>query len=78
MSNEVDDLGEGHSPAAWTGVLSMLFAITLGTVAFVLEVPWLVWASVGLFILGIVTGWVLSRAGFGGNGPKYIPKSHHS
>ena len=78
MSNEVDDLGEGHSPAAWTGVLSMLFAITLGTVAFVLEIPWLVWASVGLFVVGIGTGWVLSRAGFGVNGPKYIPKSHQS
>ncbi len=78
MSNEVDELGEGHSPAAWTGVLGMLFAISLGTVAFVLEIPWLVWASVGLLVLGIGAGWILSRAGYGVNGPKYVPKPHHS
>lgn len=78
MSNEVDELGEGHSPAAWTGVFSMLFAITLGTVAFVLEIPWLVWASAGLLVAGIAIGWLLSRAGYGVNGPKYVPKAHHS
>lgn len=78
MSNEVDALGEGHSPAAWTGVLSMLFAISLGTVAFVLEIPWLVWASVGLLVVGALAGWLISRAGYGVRGPKYVPKSHHS
>jgi hypothetical protein len=78
MSNEVDELGEGHSPAAWTGVLSMLFAITLGTVAFVLEIPWLVWTSSGLLVAGLVAGWLVSRAGYGVNGPKYVPKPHHS
>lgn len=78
MSNEVDELGEGHSPAAWTGVLSMLFAITLGTVAFVLEIPWLVWASAGLLLVGIAAGWLLARVGYGVNGPKYVPKAHHS
>lgn len=78
MSNEVDELGEGHSPAAWTGVLSMLFAVTLGTVAFVLEIPWLVWASAGLLVIGFGAGWLLSRAGYGVRGPKYVPKPHHS
>jgi hypothetical protein len=76
MSNEAEELGEGHSPAAWTGVLAMLFAITLGTVAFVLEIPWLVWVSTGLLGLGILAGWLLSRAGYGVNGPKYVPKAH--
>lgn len=78
MSNQVDALGEGHSPAAWTGVLSMLFAVSLGTVAFVLEIPWLVWASVGLLVAGALAGWLLSRAGYGVRGPKYVPKPHHS
>ena len=78
MSTEVDELGEGHSPAAWTGVLVMLFAIALGTVAFVIELPGLVWASVGLLAAGILAGWLLSRAGYGVNGPKYVPKAHHS
>ena len=78
MSYEVDALGEGHSPAAWTGVLVMLFAIALGTVAFVIEIAWLVWASAGLLIVGAVAGWLLSRAGYGVRGPKYVPKPHHS
>lgn len=78
MSNEVDNLGEGHSPAAWTGVLVMLLAILVGTVAFVLDMQWLVWASAGLLVAGILAGWILSRAGYGVNGPKYVPKAHHS
>lgn len=78
MGNDVDELGEGHSPAAWTGVLVMLFAVALGTVAFVMDLAWLVWASVGLLFAGILAGWLLSRAGYGVNGPKYVPQSHHS
>ncbi len=76
MSNETEELGEGHSPAAWTGVAVMLFAIALGTVAFVLEIPWLVWTSAGILVLGAAAGWLLSRAGYGVNGPKYVPKAH--
>ncbi|MBC7441662.1 MAG: hypothetical protein H7311_03935 [Ramlibacter sp.] len=65
MSFESVDPGEGHSIAAWTAVTIMLLAIAIGTVAFFLVVPWLVWASVGLLVAGLLTGWVLSKVGYG-------------
>ena len=48
MSTETADPGHGHSPAAWTAVVIMLVAFTIGTVAFFLDVVWLVWASAAL------------------------------
>lgn len=77
MSNNVADPGEGHSPAAWTAVIIMLIAVAIGTVAFVLGIVWLVWVSVALLAVGSLTGWVLAKAGYGVNGPKFTPKPHH-
>jgi hypothetical protein len=76
MSNPIDDPGHGHSPAAWTAVIIMLVAVALGTLFFFLDLPALVWASVVLLVIGLIVGWVLSRAGWGANGPKYIAKEH--
>lgn len=76
MSNSIDDPGHGHSPAAWTAVVIMLLAVTLGTVFFVLDMPALVWASAALLVGGAIVGWVLAKAGYGVNGPKYSPKQH--
>ncbi len=76
MSNPIDDPGHGHSPAAWTAVVIMLVAVSLGTLFFVLDQPVLVWASVGLLVVGALSGWVLAKAGYGARGPKYAPKQH--
>jgi hypothetical protein len=76
MSDESTDLGHGHSPAAWTAVTIMLIAFAIGTVAFWLDMPWLVWASAGLLVVGAIVGWILSRVGYGVNGSKYAPKEH--
>jgi hypothetical protein len=76
MSNPIADPGHGHSPAAWTAVIIMLVAIAIGTVAFFLDVPWLVWACVALAVVGLIVGWVLAKAGYGINGPKYTAKEH--
>ncbi|GGI47117.1 hypothetical protein BCL57_001817 [Agromyces flavus] len=76
MSTEHADPGHGHSPAAWTAVVIMLVAIAVGTVAFFLDVPWLVWASAGLLVIGIIVGWALARAGYGVDGAKTAPKVH--
>ncbi|WP_173924118.1 DUF6704 family protein [Agromyces sp. Marseille-P2726] len=76
MSTEHVDPGHGHSPAAWTAVTIMLIAIVIGTVAFFLDVPWLVWASAGLLVLGLIVGWVLARAGYGVGGSKVAEKAH--
>jgi hypothetical protein len=75
MSN-IDDPGHGHSPAAWTAVVIMLVAVTLGTVFFFFDLPVLVWASAGLLVVGALAGWILAKAGYGVAGPKYTSKQH--
>lgn len=76
MSTETVEPGHGHSPAAWTAVTIMLVAFTIGTVAFFFDVPWLVWASAGLLLVGLVVGWVLARVGYGVGGAKTTTKVH--
>ncbi|SFS04679.1 hypothetical protein SAMN04487846_1851 [Microbacterium sp. cf046] len=76
MSNPIGDPGHGHSPAAWTAVIIMLAAIAIGTLAYWFDLPWLVWASVGLVVVGALVGWGMARAGYGVNGSKYTPKEH--
>lgn len=76
MSHDPSDPGHGDSPAAWTAVIVMLLGIAAGTVAFFLNQPVLVWASVGVVVLGWILGWVLAKAGYGVKGPKFTPKTH--
>jgi hypothetical protein len=76
MSNPIADPGHGHSPAAWTAVIIMLAAVTIGTFAFWFDLVWLVWVSVGLVVVGAIVGWILAKAGYGVAGPKYQPKGH--
>ena len=75
MSDE-NEPGEGNSPAAWVAVVIMLIAFVIGTFAFWFDLPWLVWASVGLLLFGLVVGFALSKLGYGVKGPKYVPKAH--
>jgi len=76
MSTSLDEPGHGHSPAAWTAVVIMLVAVALGTLFFFLDMPVLVWASVGLLIAGAIVGWAMAKAGYGAYGDKYTPKQH--
>lgn len=76
MTNPIADPGHGHSPAAWTAVVIMLIGFAGGTLAFCLGQPALVWASVVVIVVGAIAGWVLAKAGYGVNGPKYTPKAH--
>lgn len=76
MTNPIGDPGHGHSPAAWTAVLIMLVALAVGTVALFFSQFWLIVAAAVLFVLGPIVGFILSKAGFGVNGPKYQPKAH--
>ena len=75
--NTQSDPGHGHSPAAWAAVIIMLIAIALGTLAFWLDMAWLVWASVALLVVGALVGWILAKVGSGVAGPKYVPKAHN-
>lgn len=77
MSNNIDPAeSHGHSPAAWAAVIIMLVAITAGAVFFFLDMPVLVWISAGLVVVGALVGWVMSKAGYGVNGPKFVPSNH--
>lgn len=76
MSTEHAEPGHGHSPAAWTAVTIMLIAFAIGTVAFFLDVQWLVWASAALLVVGMLVGWGLAKAGYGVDGAKVAPKAH--
>ncbi|GAB2700802.1 hypothetical protein LG315_05980 [Microbacterium marinum] len=76
MSNDIGDPGHGHSPAAWTTVVIMLVAVSLGTLFFFLDMPILVWLSVVLLVLGLVVGFVMTKAGYGVGGSKTTVKQH--
>jgi len=76
MSNNIGDPGHGHSPAAWTAVVIMLVAVSIGTLFFFLDVPALVWASAGLLLVGLLVGWIMKRAGYGVGGSKVAAKEH--
>lgn len=75
MTNQHEEHGHGDSPAAWTAVVVMLLAIAVGTVAFFFHQAWLVWISGGVVLLGLIIGFIMKKAGYGVNGPKFTPKS---
>jgi len=54
----------------------MLIAFSIGTVAFFFNVQFMVWASVGLLVVGIIVGFVLKYLGYGVYGAKYTPRGH--
>ena len=76
MSTQSVEPGHGHSPAAWTAVIIMLLAFTIGAIAFFYNLAVVVWASAGLALIGLLVGWIMKRLGYGVNGPKYQPKGH--
>jgi hypothetical protein len=76
MSANPNDPGEGHSPAAWTTVVIMLGAFAAGTFFFIINLPIGVIVSAVVLVLGLIIGWIMSKAGYGVNGPKFTPKAH--
>ncbi|WP_345373949.1 DUF6704 family protein [Frondihabitans cladoniiphilus] len=76
-SHEEEHDSEGNSIAAWTAVVIMLVAFAVGTVAFMFNVPVVVWASLGLLIVGLIVGQILKRLGYGVGGHRYVPKAHN-
>jgi hypothetical protein len=75
MANTTEDPGHGSSPAAWIAVAIMLFAVALGTLFLFLDIIPMVYVAAVVFLIGLVVGWVLKRAGFGVNGSR-VRSSH--
>ncbi|EPR74994.1 membrane protein [Leifsonia rubra CMS 76R] len=76
MSTDTDP-GHGTSPAAWIAVVIMLVAFTIGTLAFWFNVAWLVFASAGLVVVGLLVGLALRTLGYGVGGDKITTKPHN-
>jgi hydrogenase-4 membrane subunit HyfE len=62
--------GHGDSLAAWVTVSTIIVAFSLGTLFFWFDQAFLVWASAGLALIGLLVGWFLKRAGYGVGGSK--------
>lgn len=54
----------------------ILLAFVIGTFAFWFDQPWLVWASAGLAVVGLLVGWIMKAMGFGVGGDKVQTKTH--
>ncbi|PPF86304.1 hypothetical protein C5B96_05195 [Subtercola sp. Z020] len=76
MSIESEEPGHGSSTASWTAVVIMLVAFAIGTAAFFFSIVWLVWASAGLVVVGLLVGLALAKAGYGVGGTKSAARGH--
>ena len=54
----------------------ILLAFVIGTFAFWFDTQWLVWASAGLAVVGLLVGVIMKAVGFGVGGDKVQSKSH--
>jgi hypothetical protein len=61
--------GHGHSVAAWTAVIILLVAAAVMSVAVVAASVWMFVGGAVLAVIGVVTGKVMSMAGFGQEKP---------
>jgi hypothetical protein len=67
-SSQAIHADHGSTPAAWTTVVIITLAFTLGTLAVVLANWPLFWVAVAMVVLGAVVGKVMSMMGFGKKG----------
>lgn len=70
--SEHDD--HGSTPAAWTAVLIITIAFTVGTLAVVLGNWPMFWVGVGLVVLGAVVGRIMRAMGLGKRAPTREPE----
>ncbi len=59
------DLGDGHSIATWVAVAIALVGFILGTWAVVTQAWTLLYVSMGILVVALIAGRLLSLAGFG-------------
>jgi hypothetical protein len=78
MSTESADTGHGNSPAAWTAVVIMLVAFSVGTIAFWFSIEPVVWISAAFVLIGWIVGGIMKKMGYGVDGHRTSPTKAHS
>ena len=74
MSHSTEEAGHGHSIAAWTTVIVIIVAFSLGPFFSFPRTAPAVYASAALALAGVVAGLVLRKMGYGVGGQH--TKSH--
>lgn len=74
MSHSTEEPGHGNSVAAWTTVIIITVAFSVGTFFFFLANVIAVLVSAAFVVVGLVTGLVLKQLGYGVGGKH--TKSH--
>ncbi|PQZ96434.1 hypothetical protein CQ018_00165 [Arthrobacter sp. MYb227] len=65
-----EEIGHGNSIAAWTLVGISLIGFIIGGISFAAHNPTMVYISSGIVVLGLISGWVMKKAGYGVGGSK--------
>ncbi|TAK70025.1 MAG: hypothetical protein EPO13_03345 [Actinomycetota bacterium] len=55
----------GRTPAAWATVIIVCVGFLVGTLALIVDRPWLFWVGVALLPVALVVGKVMQLAGLG-------------
>jgi hypothetical protein len=70
MAHEAEELGHGHSIAAWTAVLVAILGVSILTLGVCLEISALTVVGSVITVISIFLGPVLARLGYGVAGKK--------
>lgn len=65
-----EEIGHGNSVAAWTLVGVCMIGFIIGGISFAAHNPTMVYISSGIIVLGLISGWVMKKAGYGVGGSK--------
>lgn len=68
--------GHGNSPAAWTCVIVMLVGALIASIAFVIANTPIFIAGAVVMVIGLITGWIMRKAGYGVGGTKLKNSGH--
>jgi len=69
-SEHPNEPGHGDSIAAWVAVIIIIIASGVATWAYYFDMFVLVWASGVVVVLGVISGVVLARLGYGIKGKR--------
>ncbi|MGL3804833.1 HGxxPAAW family protein [Paeniglutamicibacter sp. R2-26] len=65
-----EEIGHGNSIAAWTLVGISMIGVIVAGVSFAGHNSTMVYAGLGIVVVGLIAGWVMKKAGFGVGGAR--------